>query len=179
MKPETCRRAARSLIAFCLAAALAGCAAGPVGGRVDFAAVDTPDGALHYYQSLSRLSAADFARERGALAAAPKTPYTQVLAAMLLGYPRAQQDVARALTLLEQVLKSNEPAAVDLHPLARMLADNYLERLKLDAQQDKLGQQLKESQRRNAELQEKLDNLADIERTLPQRSGTVRPGGAR
>jgi len=41
--------------------------------------------------------------------------------------------------------------------------------LKLEAQNDKLLQQLKDSQRRSSELQEKLDALTDIERSLPVR----------
>jgi hypothetical protein len=77
--------------------------------------------------------------------------------------------IVRALGLLDGVLKSREPAAASLHPLARALASQYQERLKLESQNDKLLQQLKDSQRRSSELQEKLDALTDIERSLPVR----------
>ena len=100
---------------------------------------------------------------------------------MLLGHPRVQHDLNKALGLLDAVLKSNDPAAVPFHPLARQIADNYLERLKLEGQLDKQGQQLKESQRKVAELQDKLDSLADIERTLTPRpvlSGVSDEAGA-
>ncbi|MBS1132356.1 MAG: hypothetical protein H6R16_3358, partial [Proteobacteria bacterium] len=39
--------------------------------------------------------------------------------------------------------------------------------------------QLKDSQRKASELQEKLDSLADIERTLTPRSRTTRPEGVK
>ncbi len=134
--------------------------------------------ALAYYQLLQRMTPAQIARERQVLAALPPTPYTQVRTAMVLGHPRGQQDLAKASGLLEGVLKSNEPAAVSLQPLARLLNDNFGERQKLEVQLDKQGQQLKESQRKATELQEKIDGLADIERTLPQRPRATRPGGS-
>lgn len=133
--------------------------------------------ALAYYQTLQRMTPAQIARERQLLAALPANPNTQVRIAMVLGHPRGQPDLARALTLLEAVLKSADPGAISLHPLARLLADNYGERQKLEGQLEKQGQQLKDSQRKAIELQEKIDGLADIERTLPQRPRTTRPAG--
>ncbi|HLO62765.1 MAG TPA: permease [Azonexus sp.] len=133
----------------------------------------TPEAALSYYQGLGRMTPAELGRERMVLVAVPQTPYTQVRMAMLLGHPRVQQDLGKGLALLDSVLKSNEPAALPFHPLARQVADNYLERMKLEGQLDKQGQQLKESQRKTSELQEKLDSLADIERTLTPRPHAV------
>lgn len=138
--------------------------------------------ALSYYQMLHRMSAAEIGRERMVLAALPMTPYGQLRMAMVLGHPRVQQDYGRALGLLDGVLKSADPAAQPLQLLARLLADNYQERQKMESQLEKHGQQLKESQRKAAELQEKIDGLADIERTLPQRPRAPRamtPGVAR
>lgn len=138
----------------------------------------SPMSPLSYYQLLSRMTPAELGRERMVLAALPRSPNTQVRLAMLFGYPRAQQDMPRAMTQLDSVLKSNDPAAVALHPLARLLADNYAERQKMDAHLERQGQQLKESQRKAVELQEKIDDLADIERILPQRPRAVRPAGS-
>ena len=137
----------------------------------------TPEAALLYYHGLSRMTAAELGRERMVLTAVPQTPYTQIRMAMLLGHPRVQQDLGKALSLLDSVLKSSDPAAIAFHPLARAVADNYLERSKLDGQLEKQGQQLKDSQRKATELQEKLDSLADIERTLTPRPPAIRPGG--
>ena len=133
--------------------------------------------ALAYYQMLQRMTPAQINRERQVLAALPPTPNNQVRTAMVLGHPRGQQDLTKALALLEGVLKSADPAAPGLHPLARLLADNYAERQKLETQFEKQGQQLKDSQRKAVELQEKIDSLAEIERTLPQRPRATRPGG--
>jgi hypothetical protein len=133
--------------------------------------------ALAYYQMMQRMTPAQINRERLVLAALPPTPNTQVRTAMVLGHPRGQQDLTKALALLEGVLKSTDPAALGLHPLARLLADNFAERQKLDSQLEKQGQQLKDSQRKAFELQEKIDSLAEIERTLPQRPRATRPGG--
>jgi len=142
-----------------------------------------PMSPLSYYQLLSRMTPAELGRERMVLAALPRTPNTQLRQAMLFGYPRAPQDIARAMAQLDSVLKSTDPAAIDLQPLARLLADSYAERLKMEVHVDRQGQQLKESQRKVVELQEKIDGLADIERTLPQRPRAGRPpavsGGAK
>ena len=161
---------------------LAGCAAAPpaVVPAAPAAVIDDagPLPALAYYQMLQRMTPAQINRERMVLAALPPTPNTQVRTAMVLGHPRGQQDLTKALALLEGVLKSTDPAALGLHPLARLLADSYAERQKLETQLEKQGQQLKDSQRKVIELQEKIDSLAEIERTLPQRPRATRSGGS-
>ncbi len=133
--------------------------------------------ALNYYQILQRMTPAQISRERAQLAALPPTSINQVRMAMVLGLAHGQQELTKALGLLDGVLKSTELDAVSLHPLARLLAENYGERQKLEAQVEKQEQQLKESRRKAAELQEKIDELADIERTLPQRPRARRPAG--
>lgn len=162
---------------------LAGCSSSPsVPGRERFEG-SGPSEVLAYYQALSRLPVGEFNRERNLLAALPPTADMQLRQAMLLGHPRAgMQDLARALTLLDGVVKSPEATAVALRPLARLLAEHYAERQKQEGQLERQAQQLKESQRKTAELQEKLDALAEIERTLPPRSRSgrqARPGEAR
>lgn len=142
-----------------------------------------PEAALVYYQGLAKMTPGELGRERSILAAVHQTPFTQIRMAMLLGHPRVQQDLGKGLSLLDAILKSSDPAAIPFQPLAREVADNYLERIKLENQLEKQGQQLnlqlKESQRKLAELQEKLDNLANIENSMIPRSRTVRPDGAK
>lgn len=170
---------------FVLCTLLAACATTPV--EIRSLRFDDPGMApvLAYYQMLSHMTPAELGRERMVLNALPKNANTQLRMAMLLGYPRSQQDLGKSLALLDNLLKSNDPSAVTLHPLTRALADNYVERQKLEGQVERQAQQLKESQRKVVELQEsqrkvvelqeKLDGLADIERTLPSPS-TRRPG---
>lgn len=171
----------RHLLIGCATAALllAGCAATPTGKGVFRTDEYGLEAALIYNQGLSRMTTAELARERMVLVAVPQTPYTQLRMAMLLGHPRFQQDLGKAMALLDTILKSADPAALALQPLARMLADNYAERVKLEGQLEKQGGQLKESLRKAAELQEKLDGLADIERTLTPRPGSLRPPGGK
>lgn len=158
----------RRLVAVLLGLALAGCASfgAPESGQDSLAAV------IGYHQSLGRMSAGEQARQRSTLGGHPVTPANQVRLAMLLATPRQGAEYGRAIGLLEGVLKSSDAQAVALHPLARLLAEQYGERQRLDGLLDRQAQQLKESQRQTAELQEKLDSLADIERTLSSRPGS-------
>ncbi len=155
---------------------LSGCALNPADDPAELESVaPSTMPPLRYYQLLSRMTSAELGRERMVLAALPHSPNSQLRLAILLGYPRAQPDLARAMQQLDALLKSTDPAALALQPLARLLADNYLERQKMDAHLDRQGLQLKESQRKAAELQQKIEGLADIERTLPQRPRAIRP----
>ncbi|MBS1229898.1 MAG: hypothetical protein H6R17_3175 [Proteobacteria bacterium] len=150
---------------------------------------------LGYLQLLAQLSPPELARERAVLLYIPPTPSTQLRLAMLFGQTRAPADLQRALALLDKILRSSEPAAASMHPLARLLTNQYQERLRLQgqgerlqaqserlqAQNERLTLQLSESQRHSSELQDKLDALADVERSLPARpSGReTAPGAAR
>lgn len=141
---------------------------------------------LGYFQLLLRMTTQELARERTMLTMIPQTPATHVRMSMLLGLSRSAADLPRAQSLLDALLKSTDPAAVSLFPLARLLSSQYNERQKNQMQNEKvatqseqLGQQLKESQRRSTELQEKLDALANIERSLPVRSPPAVSGGVR
>lgn len=135
---------------------------------------------LGYLQQLTRMSAAELARERQMLTAIAQTPATRVRLAMLLGQARGATDLPRALALLDKVQKSADPVAASMHPLARALSAEYQERQRLAAQNDKLQQQLGESLQRNSQLQDKLDALADLERSLAVRpSGENPPAGLR
>lgn len=126
--------------------------------------------ALFHRQSVLRLPPAEITRERNRLAAVAVEPAAQLRLAMLLAQPRSPNaDLARALALTELVLKSADPAAVSLHPLAWLLAEQLAERLRLEGLGERQSAQLKESQRRVGELQEKLERLANIERSLPGR----------
>lgn len=168
------QRIAASL--FCIA--LAGCATPQAAPGQPRPASHGAEAALNYYQTLTRMSAVELERERTALAALPNNANAQIRTAMLLGLTRGPQDLGRAIVLLEAIVKSRDPAAIALHPLARLLAENYTERQKLDAQGERLLVQAQDSQRRASELQEKIDRLTEIERTLPSRSPKAAPPGA-
>ena len=130
---------------------------------------------LGYYHLLQSMTPGELTRERQTLSRLPSSPSVQVRQAMLFGMPRATTDLARALAILETVLRSRAPEAASLHPLAKLLATQYQERLRIEAQNERLGQQLKESQRKRDELQEKINALADIERSIPIRPNADKP----
>ena len=135
---------------------------------------------LGYAQLLAQMSPQELARERAVLLYIPPTPSSQLRLAMLYGQTRATADLPRAQALLDKVLRSSDPAAASLQPLARMLATQYQERLRLQAHNERLLLQVSETMRRSGELQDKLDALATIELSLPSRpSGETAPGTAR
>ena len=126
---------------------------------------------LGYYHLLQRMTPAELTRERQMLINLPNSPSVRIRRAMVLGMPRTT-DLPRALTQLEAVLRSREPEAASLHPLALLLSVQYRERARLGMQSERLGKQTNESRRQRDELQEKLDALADIERSMPLRPNT-------
>lgn len=166
----------RSWPALLAAALLSACATTPLPERetppaVTVAVVDSAAmlPLLDYFQRLQEMSPEEQQRQRVVLEALPPTPAVHVRLAILLGQPRGPLDLVRALRLLEAVLTADDPAALSVHPLARILATQYQERLQLVRQRARLRQQLQESEQRGDELQEKLDALTAIERSLSVR----------
>ena len=78
--------------------------------------------------------------------------------ATVLGYTRGNGDIARALGLLEALLRAPPPEATEWLPWARLLRSRYAE-------------QLREAQRRLEQAQQQLEALKAIERSLTQRPG--------
>ena len=131
------------------------------------------DALLAYQQGLRDLAPAEQAKELATLQTQPKSAQLALKKAMLLALGHNNGDLAQAQTLLDGVVKSTEPEALILKPLARLLASHYAEMRRLGEQTDKLAQQVKDSQRRIDQLNETLEALKVIERTLP-----ARPSGA-
>jgi hypothetical protein len=113
--------------------------------------------ALAYYAATPR---PDAGRDRG-------DPAQLMQQAIQAGQSRPP-DLPRALNLLDAVTRSQNPAAAAHLPLARVLQDQYGERLRLE-------QQLRDALKRGDQLQEKLDALSAIERSLPPRPVPIRP----
>lgn len=130
---------------------------------------------LGYYHLLQGMTPGELTRERQTLTRLTPSPSVQIRQAMLYGMPRATTDLTRALAILEAVLRSHAPEAASLHPLAKLLAMQYQERIRLETQHERLSQQLKESQRKRDELQEKIHALTDIERSIPIRPNAGKP----
>jgi hypothetical protein len=146
----------------------------------------SPEALLAYYQALSPMSANDLMRERRLLNQLGSAPDTQLRQAMVLGHPRQPSpDLARASSILENLLKSNTANVHYLRPIIYLLADSYAERQRQakllrrqSTQLEKQHQKLLETKRQTSELQNQLEGLANIERSLP-RPRTIRPGNKR
>ncbi|NMG76528.1 permease [Aromatoleum diolicum] len=172
-----------TLFIVALVTALAGCANGrtvaadlPPLVSSHSGTAQTVRAALAYHLSIRGMSASELARERPTQTVGSVSPLGQIKQAMLLSHPQGSNSLPRALSLLDAINNSDKPEAVTLHPLARLLADQLQERQRLENTADRLtqqlertGQQLKDSQKQGEQLQEKLNALAEIERTLPIR----------
>lgn len=111
------------------------------------------------------------------------SPSAQMQLALLLAQTRVPADLARALGLMQRVASNPSPDAQPLQPLARALAARYVEQRRVEDDRDKQVQQLRESQRRIDQLNDRIEALRAIERsfarpntpgapTLPPPNGT-------
>ncbi|THF62664.1 hypothetical protein [Pseudothauera rhizosphaerae] len=181
------RRAAARPVAVLAAFALAGCSlSGQPAGRdeapaVPSAAGSTPacpaagardpapvDALLAYQAALRRHADLDGLRAR-ALAAPGTHAFARLCQAMVLGRPGAEADLVRARALLDAVLAAGDEDALAVRPLALLLAENVGERQRLGRLIERLDARLVAGEQARAALQEKLDALTEIERSLPAR----------
>jgi hypothetical protein len=139
------------------------------------AASNDVDSLLMYYHSLRDLPQSELTREFAALAAQPKSARLSLQKSMVLALNHGSGDLARSQALADGIARSAEPDAMPLKPLAQFLAANYAETRRLADQVDKLNQQTRESQRRIDQLNETLEALKAIERTLPARPNVSAP----
>lgn len=95
-----------------------------------------------------------------------ETPLAQMQVALVLAQTRVPADLARALGLMQRVMANPSPDAQPLHPLARALAARYVEQRRVEDERDRQAQQVRDSQRRIDQLNERLEALRAIERSF-------------
>jgi len=98
--------------------------------------------ALAYHETIRGMNTAELARERSALSGTGNAPLVQMKQVMLLSHPQGNNNLQRAQSLLEAINGSEKPDAVALQPLARLLAEQLQERVRLENTADRLTQQL-------------------------------------
>jgi hypothetical protein len=91
--------------------------------------------------------------------------------ALALSQGRGSADQAQAAAQIDAIATSTEPQAEPLKPLATQLAARLAEQRRLQDSVERLTQQLRDSQRRNDLLNEKLEALKAIEQKLPAAGG--------
>lgn len=93
--------------------------------------------------------------------------------ALQLAQGRSASDQAQAAAQLEVLGNSTDPQAEPLKPLVTLMTARLAEQKRQQDSLDKLNQQLRDSQRRNEQLNEKLEALKAIEQTLPAKPGAA------
>ena len=88
---------------------------------------------------------------------------------VVLGFTRTTGDVQRAIGLLDNLLRSPAPEAADWLPWARLLRSRYAEQRRVEDQLDKQTQALRDAQRRLEAVNQQLEAVKAIERTLTPR----------
>lgn len=127
---------------------------------------------LAYADRTLGASTTDLARETARLSDLDESKPSRALRlALVLTQTRQPVDTARALGLVQRTLAN--PAAQDLHPLARLLEARLTQQRRLEEQLDRQAQQLRDAQRRNEQLADRLEAVRAIERSL-----TTRPAPA-
>jgi hypothetical protein len=121
---------------------------------------------LSYADKMRPLSGADLSAEISRIGDPGDSPATQMQLALLLSQTRVPADLARALGLLQRVIANPSPEAQPLHPLARALAARYVEQRRAEDDRDKQVQQLRDSQRRIDQLNDRIEALRAIERSF-------------
>jgi hypothetical protein len=134
------------------------------------AAAEPPAVALLAYADQVRTLAGPAAtQELARLSGLAPTAANLLQMAMVLLQTRGPGDVGRAAQLLQRVQSEDSREARALHPLARLLAAHLAEQRKVEEQSERNAQQLRDSQRRVDQLQDRLDALRAIERARPNR----------
>jgi hypothetical protein len=128
------------------------------------AATSAPSDAIPVLQVLAqtdrtlRMAPAELAKEIARLGEAEDASVeTPLLLATALAQTRQPVDTARALGLVQRVMSNTTAAAQALHPLARLMESRLLQQRRLEDQLERQGQQLREAQRRNDQLNERLE----------------------
>ncbi|MFT3956533.1 MAG: hypothetical protein QM722_19755 [Piscinibacter sp.] len=129
---------------------------------------------LAYQEQLRQLPAgelgAELTRQNAALSASGNAPAVALELALVLAQTRNPADTQRALGLLEPIARSPTPEQQPWQGLARLLLVRVAEQRRLEDQLERQAGQLRESQRNVQQLNEKLEALKAIERSLNNRA---------
>jgi hypothetical protein len=134
---------------------------------------------LSYHQALRRMTQGELLKELSGLVLQKRSPRVALQMGMVLMLTRGGGDLARAQTLLDNVANSTEASSAPIKSLAQMLSSYCAESRRLAEHVDKLTAQNKDSQRRIEQLNDMVEGLKNIERTLPVRpaAGSAPAGG--
>jgi DNA repair exonuclease SbcCD ATPase subunit len=130
---------------------------------------------LAYHEQLRQWSPAELGQEVTRLNAfvaanaSSASPSLVMELSLALAYTRNNGDLARAVVLLDPIVKSIQPELQPWQPMARLLQARFAEQRRLEEQVERLNAQLRESQRNLQQTNDKLEALKAIERSLTPR----------
>ncbi len=130
---------------------------------------------LEQGERLRSLNPAELQAHIAALGDPGNDPARQMQLALALAHTHQPPDTARALGLLQRVIQHPAPESAELKPLARVLASRLMDQRRLEDTVERQAQQLRESARRIEQLNERLEAMRAIERSLMPRPPA--PGG--
>lgn len=142
----------------------------PGGIRTDSSA--TTVALLGFAERVRRLPPPELAQEVQRLTDKPEAtrlPADDMQLAMALAHTRSSADLVRAQAVLQRLMANPREDARGLHPLAGLLATRYAEQRRLEEQVERQAQQLREQQRRIDQLNERLEAVRAVERSLAPR----------
>jgi hypothetical protein len=121
---------------------------------------------LAYAERIRSLPPAELAQEINVLGDPQDSPQRLMQLAIALGAARTPANSARAQALLQRVLAQNQAQAQALHPLSRILLAQQAETRRMEEQLERQNQQTKEAHRRIDQLNDRLEALRAVERSL-------------
>jgi len=126
-------------------------------------------GVLAYADRVRGLPGPELAQEIVRLGDGSAAPERQMQLALALMQTRVPADAQRAQSLLQRVVAQETPEARALHPLARLLSAQWSEQRRVEEQLERQAQQLRDGKRRIDQLNDRLQALRAMERSLPSR----------
>ena len=127
---------------------------------------------LTYADKVRTLSPQETTNELQRLGDPGESPPVQVQGAPAPAQTRNPSDLAKAQGLMQKVAANTSEHAQPLRPLARALAYRYGEQRRVEDDRDKQAQQLRDAQKRNEQLTERLEALRAIERSFSRPNNT-------
>ncbi|MGV3493082.1 MAG: hypothetical protein ACO1OY_04375 [Ramlibacter sp.] len=131
------------------------------------APVSALESVVGYAERVRSLPPGELAQEVQRLGDSSYSPQRAVQLALALAQARTPAPVQRAQALLQRVQADASVEAQGLHAFARLLLAQLADQRRADEQAERQAQQLRDAQRRIEQLNDRLEAVRAIERSLP------------
>ncbi|MBX3610686.1 MAG: hypothetical protein KF871_12395 [Hydrogenophaga sp.] len=136
---------------------------------------DANSALLRYGERVRALTPPELTLEIASLGDPGMQAPRQLQLAMALMQSGQPVDTARALGLAQRVAANGAPEVTPYRPFARLLAARLMEQRRLEEALDRQAQQLRDQQRRIDQLNDRLEAMRAIERSLNNRAPAAAP----